>query len=382
MSSDFSPQSINPASLRREMALEKQMRQLARQVASKEAFSESCEEGNQYIASIIDKEMKSKAKTLQERTKTDVKKEEKVFGVDESSSIGSEFDDLNPELDKKTLLILKSRILDDDSADDVLKKVLDVYSDYSLADDALDYLEKISEDTQISQVKQARKEFNENFDREIKAGKNIAEEARAFAMQGLGSPTALRDLYREITGSPREVNALFDELSDQFEFEDLKKVVKFLLNSLGKDLKSKGPSIQKGELYRLLTETRNLQSILGVFLFFQARMSIIYRSFDKYHLYYPKKMTFELIAKLFMKLLQDRYPSSVKVIKLGKELGLTDEVLAQIIVLGQCRDAVRYISPKLFKDLKHRNEVLNTFIDALEELDELLDEEEEEEDDD
>lgn len=376
---------INVSNLKRHEAMEKQMRQIASQIASDEAIMVESEEGNQYIASVIEKEMKAKARTLENRLgreKTDVK-ETNLFGMEESEVVALKDTELNPELDVKTLLILKSRILDSDTPEDVQRKVLEAYADYSLADDALDYLEKISEDRQIALIRETRTKFNDLFNREILAGKNISEEARAFSTMGLGSPTALRDLYREITGNPRTPNQLFDELANKFDFESLKKVVKFLLNSLGRDLKSKGSSIPRALLYRLLTETRNLQAIYAVFLFFKGRMNLLYRGFDKNELYYPKELTFELMAKLFMELIEDRYPSAVKVIKLAIRMGIEDEIISQIIVFTQFRDAVRNVAPKLYRDNKHRQELLNAYLDALEELEESLDKEdvdEEEED--
>jgi len=355
----FSNPGINPSDIKRHTAMEKQMRQLARQVASQESIAVQAEEGNQYITAMIEKEMKSKARTLEERMARDKEgvKETNLFGMEESEVLPFKEGELNPELDVKTLLILKSRIEDSDSTEEILKKVLDVYSDYSLADDALDYLEKISEDSLIEQVRDTRSEFNELFGREIKAGKNISQEALAFSKLGLGSPTALRDLYRDITGSPRTPNKLFEELSLQFDFEKLKKVIKFLLNSLGRDMKSKGSSIPKALLYRLLTETRNLQAILAVYLFFKGRMNLLYRGFDQNDLYFPKQLTFELMAKLFMILVEERYPSPVKVIKLASQLGIDDEIIAQILVYTQFRDAIRNVAPKLYRSIKHRQEL-------------------------
>ncbi len=377
---NYSDPAINPASLKRQAALEKQLRELARQEISLEEFMFASEEGNQYIAALIDRQMKAQAKTLLQRSAKDeeVGKKVDLFGVENTDPLSLVDQDLNPELDVKTLLILKSLIQAQDQADDVLKKVLQTYGDVSLADDALAYLEKISDDEQIRQVKEARTKLNENFGREIAAGKNIALEARTFAQAGLGNPTALRDLYREITGNPRTPNKLFEELSAQFDFNKLKEVIKFLLHALGRDLKAKGPSISRALLYQLMTETRSLQAILGVYLFFKGRMSLLYRGFDEQDLYYPKQLTFELMAKLFMALIDDRYPSAVKVIKLAEKLGVSQEIIAQILVFTQFRDAVRNVAPKLYRSVQHKQELLNAYMDALEELEEALEQDDDE----
>ncbi len=377
----FSNPGVNPVSLKRQAALEQEMRRMARQELSQEDFMFTVDEGNQYIASLIDKEMKNKAKTLEQRAtkEGETNKASPLFGMEETDVLPSKEGKLNPELDVKTLLILKANISENDSADEVLKKVLDVYPDFSTADDALDYLEKISNDEQIRQVREARSDFNKNFSREIIAGKNISQEALAFSAQGLGSANALRDLYRDITGTPRTPNKLFEELSQLFPFKKLNKIIKFLLNSLGRDLKNKGPSIPKPLLFRLMTETRSLQAILAVYLFFKDRMNIIYRGFDKHDLYFPKELSFEMMARLFMELIDERYPSPVKIIKMCQRMDIDQEIIAQILVLTQFRDAVRNVAPKLYRNQQHRQELLNAYMDALEELDEALEEEEEEE---
>ncbi len=383
------------ASLKRQMALEKQIRQLARQVSSQEAFMDQCQEGNQYIAAMIAKKLRDKAKTLEERTgaikKAQKGEDEKISSIKKIEAIediASETEEKNPELLAKSLLLLKQRLIETDSSEDILKKTLESFPDYSLADDALEFLEKSTEGDVLTQlVKKARTDFNNNFSREIRAGKNMATQAREFAEKGMGSPTALRDLYRDITGNPRSPNKLFQELSSKFQFDDMETIINFLLHSLGGDLKAKGPSIPRGELFRLLTESRSLQAILNIYRFFRSRMNIIFRSFDKNRIRFPKQLTYELIAQLFMQLVEDRYPSSVKIIKLARQLGIEEEIIAQIIVFSQFRDAVRQVAPKLYRSLNHRNDILSAHIEALEELEDLLEEEEseyeeEEEDDD
>ena len=159
----------------------------------------------------------------------------------------------------------------------------------------------------------------------------------------------------------------------------MKTLIDFLLHSMGGDLKSKGPSIDRGELHRLFNEARKLQAILGIFCFFRSRMSLITSAFQRQGMELPMRITFELLAKLFMKAIQERYPSGDKILQLGSQLGLSDEFLAQIILFTQMRDGMRQVAPKLFKNDQHRQDLLNAYIDAIEELDEQLEEEEDDE---
>ena len=72
------------------------------------------------------------------------------------------------------------------------------------------------------EVAQKAKDFlNATYKREIVAGRNINLQAQIFSKEGLGSPTALRDMYRDITGSPRTPFVLFDELTTKFSYNSM-----------------------------------------------------------------------------------------------------------------------------------------------------------------
>jgi type III secretion protein W len=93
----------------------------------------------------------------------------------------------------------------------------------------------------------------------------------------------------------------------------------------------------------------------------------------------PKNLSFELLAKMFVKLISEKYPSPEKILKFSSLLGIADEISAQVIIFTQYRDAMRGVSPRLFKSEKHRQDFLMVLIETISELDDLLDEEEEEE---
>jgi type III secretion protein W len=318
-------------------------------------------------------------RTAREEEAAKSEHKEDVLQVHRLEEVTEQFSRKNPELQNRSLLSLRARITARDTREDILRKVLEMYPDLSLADDALDFLLLTTDGNLATEVRAAKDELNLLHGREIKAGKNIAEQAREFSKQGLGTPTGLRNLYREVTGNPRDANTLFNELTSQFNFDKMKTVIDFLLHSLGGDLKSKGPSIDPGELHRLFSESRKLQGILGIFRFFKSRMNLISSAFERQGLQLPARLTFEMLAKQFMKAVQERYPSADKILQLGIQLGLSEELLAQIIILTQMRDGMRQVAPRLFKSDQHRQDLLNAFLDAIEELDERNEEEEEEE---
>ncbi len=329
-----------------------------------------------------------KAETLDQRLKKHESKNSsqteesnpEIVQVDAVSETAQEFQNRNQEMQKRALLGLKKAILEGDSPEQILEKILLSYPDHYLADEAFEFLAQTTDpNTKIGMnMRKAREILNEQFGREVKAGRNINNEAKEFSKQGLGTAGTLRDLYRDITGNPREPLTLFEELSEAFTFDKMKTVLQFMLHSLGSDLKSKGPSISPGELQRLFTEIRSMQAILGVYRFFFQRMNLIAGQFERENLSLPKRLTFDLIAKIFVQLISERYPSPEKILRFGAMLGLSEEVLAQIIIYTQFRDAMRGVSPRLFKSDKHRQDLLMVLIDTISELDDALEEDDEE----
>ena len=159
----------------------------------------------------------------------------------------------------------------------------------------------------------------------------------------------------------------------------MKMVIDFILHSLGQDMKSKGPSISKEELQRLFSETRTMQAILGVYRFFFLRTKLMQGEFKRADLAMPNTVNFQTLSKAFMNIIKDRYPNPQKILSFAKALGISEEMLAKIIVYTQMRDALREVSPKLFKSEQHRQEMLMSFIETLSELEDEMEEEEEEE---
>lgn len=302
--------------------------------------------------------------------------EQKVLDVAKVDEASERFQKNNYELNARTLRILRSQLAQDDSAEDILQKVSAVYADAALADEALDFLLETTDAQLLAATQEAKEKLNKDRSKEIRAGRNMGAQAREFAKQGLGSPTSLRDLYRDITLNPREPLKLFDELTEKFRYPKLKSAITFMLHSLGSDLKSKGPSIQRGELKRLIDETRSMQGILGIFRFFQSRMRLIQREFSSYNLIMPPRLDFEILARIFAKIIAERFMNPDKIMQTSKLLAISEEAAAQIIIFSQMRDALKQIAPKYFRDPRHRDELLKAFMDTIDKLEDQLEEEE------
>ncbi|MBF8262660.1 MAG: hypothetical protein HW387_325 [Parachlamydiales bacterium] len=308
-----------------------------------------------------------------------IEESEKVTDVEKVDEAAARFHRNNYELQAKSLLILRSRITAEDTPDEVISKVLQAYADPALADEAMDFLIETSNAKTAAVIRLAKEQLNARFSTEIKAGRNMGAQAREFSKEGLGSPTSLRDMYRDITLNKRDPLVLFTELSDKFPYEKLKTAINFLLHSFGADLRSKGPSITRPELIRLVDETRSLQGILGIYRFFQSRMGLIQRQFSNYDVAYPSRLQFEVLAKQFVKFLAERFMAPEKILQSARLLGISEEAIAQIIIFTQMREALKQISPRYYRTPKQRDELFQAFVAALDSLEDLVEEEEQEE---
>jgi len=363
----------------REVAADTKAETRAEQLSAKEGMQDALERLTRHLGEKVDKKRKKERAQLKRigQALKSGEKAERVTTLKVVQRKAEEFERKNPELKAKTLALLRDRIEPDDSPDLILKKTKEFYPDPSLADEALEFLEETTEGETGKNVRESREEHFENNEREIVAGRNISELAREA--EGLGTPTSLRDLYRDITGNPREPVVLFEQLATRYKFEDLKNVIQFLLHSMGADLKAKGPSIPRAYLQRLVTETRSLQAILGVYRFFNGRMELMKKRFAREGMKMPRRLTFELMAKQFMALAKERYPSSQKVKDVATRLGIEKWVAAKIIVLEQMRDAVRQVAKdQVYKSIPHRDELHDAIIKALEDLEDEFEELEEE----
>ncbi|HSX13047.1 MAG TPA: HrpJ domain-containing protein [Chlamydiales bacterium] len=319
-----------------------------------------------------------KLKHSQTKEKVENPEEEKIEGVENAEEVATRFSRGNPELEERTLAILQSLINPNDTAEETLAKVFSVYPDPALADEALDFLIETARPDTLDILQQTKALLNRDYERQVKAGRNISALAREFSKEGLGSPTSLRDMYRDVTGNPRAPLKLFDELSEKYPYAKLKTVITFLLHSLGQDLKSKGPSIDPGNLARLIEETRSLQGILGVYRFFQSRSKLIDQQFQAMGFPRPPQLNFETLARLLIKMLQERFVNPEKILQTAKMLGIEEEVQAQILTYSQMYDALRQISPRYYRNQQQRNDLAKSFVDTLEQLDDKLEDEKEE----
>ncbi len=312
--------------------------------------------------------------------------------IEHLKDLAGQFQKRNPELKAASLIRIRNLIKPGQSREEMLKIVQDHYPDVSLADEVLDFLledlEFQLEDTDSPQheelketyqtLKDAQDQLRSENQREIAAGRNISKIVQTASTWDIGSPSNLRNMYRDFTQNPRDTLTLFQELSQKYSYRDLLKVSAFLFHALGKDMNSKGPSIARGELHTLLNETRSLQAIFGVYKFFRGRMKLTKEMFAKDSVAMPPQVNFENLTKQFINLASNRYLNSDKVLQSSSLLGIEKSIPAKITVFQQFRDAVKQVSiDKVYNGTQHRDEVLAAIVEALEILEEQYIEEQE-----
>jgi type III secretion protein W len=108
-------------------------------------------------------------------------------------------------------------------------------------------------------------------------------------------------------------------------------------------------------------------------------MRLMQRQFVSYNLVFPPRLNFETLARLFAKILAERYVNADKILQFSQAIGLSEEAAAQLIIFTQYRDALRQIAPRYYRNLQHRDELQKAIIEALENLEDTIEEEEEEE---
>lgn len=304
--------------------------------------------------------------------------------IDDISKLAEQFHRNNPELKQRSLLSLTEGALStEDSAEAIYQKVCLFYPDPYLADEAFSFLQQIHQEypTWRQNVQIARQWLNDKYNRDIKAGQNIRTETQTFSNKGLGTPTELRHLYRNLTINPTQSSGeIFSDLLERLSsFQNTKKALSFILHAVGSDLKSKGPSIAREELQILLKEIRNAQTFLWMFSFFHHRMPSIQNAFQRAGSLLPIQITFELLGKAFLKLILERYPSLEKVYQIADFLGIDEDVLAQWIIFPYFHTAVSQSPSHLIPSSLQKEELMELFEEIQDELYNLIEEKDEKE---
>jgi type III secretion protein W len=273
---------------------------------------------------------------------------------------------------QRSLRSIKDQITKFDSEEDIIQKVLENFQDPINAEAALEYLLRVVPDELKEKVANAQKTFRKRFEKKLKASKNILQESLEFEKEGLGDAKELRDFYSDLTQDSKPPLEMFEELLKKFTYEKMKTAINFWLHALGADLNKKGSSIEKGELHKLIQEAKSFQAILGVYRFFAHKQRELIITLARNDQNATEEMNYQSLAKLFVRFLQEKYPSPEKVLFMKHDLHIESQLLAQEAVFNIMCSAIKNVSPKLYRNQKHQDEVMTCFLTALEAIDEVL----------
>jgi len=206
----------------------------------------------------------------------------------------------NPKRDHRhlrTRILIMARVLMMEMADrhrtEVQAELEKIFPDIANQDEALELLEVTLKDfppdspeaKTLEKLKQVRDDINDRFGPDIRAGRNMGQEARDFSAanpeMGL-KPMGLKGLYWDLIGDPRKAPALYTELREKFgDYEDLQKVIQFLFNSMGRDLTAERTSIDRQKLAQINKEIQKLQAFQNIFRHFKGRIDLLTKLFEQ-----------------------------------------------------------------------------------------------------
>ena len=155
------PIRVNLAAIE-QRAAQKESRQLdAKQDAAKARFTEDVERGFNPDAVEREQSRREKFRTLETRKKQTEAVEQKITEVEARSEedLAQNYNRRNPELPADRLRDLKNALRQNQTAEEVLKDVSDAFEDATLADEALEYLEKQTQGDLKQNVRKARELF-------------------------------------------------------------------------------------------------------------------------------------------------------------------------------------------------------------------------------
>ncbi len=304
---------------------------------------------------------------------------------------------------------LGTKIRADSSNEEIIATILEILSlagepppDVSQVDKAFEFLlEVLQSKLQSAKSPESQKQFQQLVNQILNAKsvhyeknqKNIDLTYKVIDIADLlvqeGSRAAPETIahVRDIVNNPQDLSTKLSYYKSKgFSFKEMKIEIDTILSYVG--VKFKHTDLLPGEMSRLMDETKTLQAILQIFRYFKRGMPLAYRLFEQKSIDLPPHLNFESMSNIFMKMVDERYPSSEKVFKLAsslsdKDSALTSEhikIIMLIILLNLIRDAIREVSPhKVYRSLQHRDDLYLAIIEALEDLEDALEDIEEQE---
>lgn len=279
-----------------------------------------------------------------------------------------------PDVDKSDLLNWCKYVRKNPpkSAKELLKLLDDVFDDVTHKDLVLSMLkELLSEDKDrglYAIVDSILNSLESKHEAEIKAGFNISSTAQTFSEKGLSATGELRKFYRSTILKYEGINQTFESIVENFPDKNFPDAIQFLIQAVGSDLHSRGPSIEPSELKQILDDLYNIESLGNLYRECDDLIQKTQKGFD-----IQLKSTTKNIVGQILRLKDSGWINTSEVMGMLHEFGIFD-LEAQIYFLQNLKEKVRLMPLKLFSDDDSRYNILDKMQEA---IDNLIESEEE-----
>ena len=251
------------------------------------------------------------------------------------------------------------------------------------------------------QLNKAKDEFYKSNQKDIDTSSNVIEVVDTIVEYAQASGVTTSDVLshiRTIVYDPQDFWTKFNFYKEK-GYHYMMKEFKAIFTFSGKRFKDS--RIPRGEMSRIIDETKTLQAILQVYRHFKRNTALAQNLFELNGDTLPPYINYETLSGTFVKLVEERYPSAEKALQiiaallpelLAEELayqenkktmsrsGKMRNIRGRIVLLTLMRDAIKEVSPtKVYRSLQHRDDLYLSIIEGLERLEDELEDLEEEE---
>lgn len=245
-------------------------------------------------------------------------------------------------------------------ASETIRQILDkAFSDVSHRWAALDYTRTILRETGenpelLDSVNRLAEEYQETFGPEIRAGLNIGESVTRFSDFGLSGTQELRDSYRNTVLKYEGFHETYFSLVNHYGLERLPQAVDFLIEAVGNDLASQGPSIAAPALQLILNDLYQVEVLGNIHRNCRSLLERMTIRFDT-----DIGISAHRLMDLILALKSDNWPKPEQVNAIVTESGIKG-IEAQICFTRELKELVADIPFKVYGDIRKRDQVLDT----------------------
>ncbi|MBQ8498715.1 type III secretion system gatekeeper subunit SctW [Chlamydia sp.] len=360
-------QTVNVAQAQAAAASQDAQEIIASQETSEMSMVKGSEDLSNPAAATRVKKKEDKFQSLEARRKTTSQTEKKSESTEEKGDTPLEdrFTENLSEVSGEDFRGLKNSLDDDSSPEEILEAVSSKFSDPVTKDLALDYLIQTapSDGKLKAALIQAKQQLVNQNPQAILGGRNVLMASETFAAKVHTSPSSLRTLYLQVTSASSNCASLRQLLSP-YSPSEKGEVIHFLMNGMVADLKSEGPSISPPKLQTYMSELSNLQALNSVDSFFDKNIKNLEGNLKSEGHTTSPSLTPNKLAETFLKLVEDKFPSSSKTQKAVSDL-VGPDTGPQTEVLNLFYRALNGCSPRIFTGAEKKQQLATAISNAL-----------------